>query len=125
MPSTSCATVLSRFCSSAKTGADGVRLTKVGLCCIATHHTVAVEVRRILGDRSFHDFGPARLRAIAVKQGQHHLLELRVELVSIIDAPTGHTLDATLEPPPIGNRQAGYSIERCLHSARPGCLQRR
>src|SRR5689334_15116865 len=123
MPSTWCATLLSRFCSYAKTVADGAPLTKVGLRRIATHHAVAVEVRCVLGDRSFHDFDPAGLGAVAVEQGQHDPIELFVELARIIDPPARHSLDAALEPPPIGNRQAGDSVEGCLHSARPGCLQ--
>src|SRR5262249_6789059 len=84
-------------------------VSDISLCCVTSHHSLAVEHGTDLTDGLLHHPNPAR--AIRVIEGQDGVFELVIEvrgvsvgiggIFVVSNCPPGHAFIPTLDPPPI------------------------
>src|SRR4051812_9130293 len=109
-----------------------VASTQISLGSVAAHHALAVEARADAGDGLLHHPHPASV--ILIPQGQDRALEFGVELRGMLstwgeyvaaDCPTSDALLAGLRPPAVEDAEIQDPVQRRLHAAGAGGLQRR
>src|SRR5438309_10085286 len=106
---------------------------EVRIANVLLDHPLCVEERAVQRDRAAHHFGVGEWES--VEAWQDHTLEPEIQIQRVLrlidrlrfvraDRPSRDTLDMSFDPPAIEHRQTRYAVERRLHAARPGRLQR-
>src|SRR5713226_2745064 len=113
--------------------------TQIRVGDVLLHHALRVEERTVDGDGVLHDF--QEFSAIVVVHRKNHTFQLVIKrfgfggvvgrsiagsgAARFADAPASDALDVAFHPPAVENAQARHAIQRGLHAAGAGSLERK